>query len=140
MTRKLPKFDLALRQEIVAAPVRRTCTDRTFGLPAALHLAFFGLFFAFLAVMWVGFGSPGLTVPMAICAIFTAAFFVVPMKWATMNPENASRAMSLRTLIDEGADTLNGRCSGTAAIAQVLILPALVLVWGIAVVTIAKLV
>jgi hypothetical protein len=140
MTEKLSKIDLMVRDELVAPPTFRACTDRDFNLPVALHVAYFGLFLAYLGVMWVGFASPGLAIPMVICLIFTGAFYVVPMKWATMDPPNPHKAMTFQTLLDSGVDTINGRCSGGAAIAQVLVLPVLVLAWGIAVVIIAALV
>ena len=140
MTTRLSKQELIARNEIVAPPMARACTDRDFNLPVALHAGFFGLALAFLAVMWIGFASPGLAIPMAICVIFTVAFYAVPMKWATMQPVNPGKAMTLRKLMDQGVDTINGHCSGEAAIAQVLVLTALLLAWGIAVVTIAALV
>lgn len=126
--------------EIVQGPAPRACTERDFNLPAALHGGFFGLFIAYLGVMWVGFGNPGLTISMAICLLFTAAFYVVPMLWATMGGPNETRAMSLDRLLGEGVDTVTGRIGGGAAVAQVMVLPVLILLWGVAVVTIAALV
>lgn len=140
MTTKLSKIELIARDELVAPPQARACTDRDFNLPVSLHAGFIGLFVAYLGVMWLGFSSPGLAIPMAICVIFTVAFYVVPMKWATMGPANPGRAMSFKRLMDRGVDTINGRCSGGGAVAQVLVLPALVFLWGLAVVTIAALV
>jgi hypothetical protein len=140
MTTTLSKHELLARNEIVAAPAPRACTDRDFHIPVALHAGYFGLILAYLGVMWLGFSSPGLLIPMAICVIFTAAFYIVPMKWATMQPANPGKSMSMTSLMERGVDTINGRCSGGAAIAQVLVLPVLLLFWGIAVVTIAALV
>jgi hypothetical protein len=140
MTTRLAKHELVARNEIVAPPTPRACTDRNFNLPVALHAAYFGFFFAFLAVMWASFASPGLVVPMGVFVAFLAAFYVVPMKWATMQPDNESRAMAFSRLMADGVDTITGRCSGGAVIAQVLILPALVFAWGIAIALIVALV
>lgn len=140
MTTTLPRHELIARNEIVAAPAARACTDRDFNLPVALHAGYFGFILAYLGVMWLGFSSPGMVIPIAICVIFTVAFYVVPMKWATMEPDNPGKSMPLARLMDRGVDTINGRCSGGAAVAQVLVLPVLLLLWGIAVVTIAALV
>jgi hypothetical protein len=126
--------------ELVEAPAPRACTDRDFNLPAVLHGGFFGLFLAYLGVMWVGFGNPGLAISMAICLLFTAAFYVVPMLWSTMGGPNETRAMTLDHLLGQGVDTVTGRVGGGAAIAQVMVLPVLILLWGVAVVTIAALV
>jgi hypothetical protein len=90
--------------------------------------------------MWAAFASPGLVVPMGVFVAFLAAFYVVPMKWATMKPANPDRAMELSRLMASGVDTINGRCSGAAAVAQVLVLPALVFAWGVAIATIVALV
>ena len=148
--------------KIVSPPGQRACDDRTFGLPWALHAGFFGLFLAYLGVMAIGLPHPEMAIPMAIFVFFTIAFYVVPMLWAVafictfviggmtgvlmpmlwavMAPANASRAMRMSELLSRGIAVHTGRCSGGAAIAQVLILPLLILLWGIAVVTIAALV
>jgi hypothetical protein len=132
---------LADAREIVAAPdTRRACETRHFDLPVALQAGFFGLFLAYLGVMWLGFGNPDLAIPMAIFVFFTAAFYVVPMLWATMGPANPTRSMTLGRLLGEGIDTHTGRTGGGAAVAQVMVLPVLILAWGVAVVVIAALV
>ena len=125
---------------IVAPPAQRACEDRTFGLPWGLHAAYFGMFLAYLGIMGLGFPHPEMVLPMAIFVIFTAAFYVVPMLWAVMQPANSSRAMSIGELLARGIAVETGHSSGGAAIAQVLVLPVLILLWGLAVVTIAALV
>lgn len=137
MSVRLDPKQLAAANELVAPPQPRACTDRDFNLPTALHAGFFGLMLAYLGVMWVGFGNPGLAIPMVICVLFTAAFYAVPMLWSTMAGPNATRSMTLDTLFGEGVDTLTGRTSAAAAAAQVLVLPVLILLWGVAVVAIA---
>ncbi len=131
---------LAETSQIVASPTARSCTDRNFNLPVSLHAGFFGLFLAYLGVMAIGFPHPEMVIPMAIFVIFTIAFYLVPMLWATMGPENATRSMRLDQLMATGVDTHTGNTSGGAAVAQVLVLPVLILLWGIAAVAIAALV
>lgn len=130
---------LLARDEVVFAPQERACTDRTFGLPSGLYAAFYGLFLAYLGVMGLGFAHPEMILPMAIFAIFTVGFYVVPMMWAVMKPDNGSNAMSMDDLIGRGIATHTGHSSGAAAIAQVLVLPVLIFLWGVVVVTIAAL-
>jgi hypothetical protein len=137
MSVRIDPKQLVAAREIVAGPPARACTDRDFNLPTALHAGFFGLFLAYLGVMWIGFGNPDLAVPMAIFVLFTVAFYVVPMLWSTMAGPNATRSMTLDRLLDDGVDTLTGRTSAGAAIAQVMVLPVLILFWGVAVVAIA---
>lgn len=119
---------------------RAPTVDRTFELPTGLYVATVGLFMAYLATMTLGFGNPGLILPMAIFVLFILAAFGVPTIWATMKPENASRALSWGRFLRDGVQTETGRLDARAASVQVLILPALILVWGIAVVTIAAVV
>lgn len=135
-----PKQLIAAREIVVAPPAPRACTDRDFNIPTALHAGFFGLFLAYLGVMWIGFGNPNLAIPMAIFMFFTAAFYVVPMLWSTMKGPNETSAMPLARLWSEGVATHTGLTTGGAAAAQVLVLPVLILLWGVAVVTIAALV
>jgi hypothetical protein len=131
---------LVAEARIVPAPVQRACEDRTFGLPWGLHAAYFGLFLTYLGVMAVGFPHPEMVLPMAVFVVFTAAFYIVPMLWAVMKPDHGSRAISMAQLMARGISVETGHSSGGAAVAQVLVLPVLILFWGLAVVTIAALV
>lgn len=148
MTEHLDKEVLLARGEVVPAQILaelsagavQGCTDRNFGLPKELLLSVFGLFFAYLTVMWVGFAANGLVLPMAINFIFVAAFAYVPAKWVTMKPEHGSHASSWAVFKARGIETLTGRTDAGEATTLVLLLPACVLFWGIATTTIAALV
>lgn len=124
------------------APVLRlpTAADRSFELPTALYIVTAALYFAFLGVMVLGFGNPRLILPMAIIAVFIVMFFGVNAMWVRMKPENPQRATRWSRFRRHGIMTAFGRSTASAATVQVLILPALILVWGLAVVTIAALV
>lgn len=143
MTRPLSRLELAQTNQLVAAPqlkpnMPQDLQQRNFGLPVAMHTAFFGLFMGFFAVTGIGFASPEMALPMAICIIFTASFYLVPMAWARMKPEtNTTRAQTLGELERHGIMTYTGWCSGRDAAVQTLILPTLVLFWGVALVAIA---
>lgn len=139
MSKRHDVQQLLAREEVVAAPVQRACTDRSFGLPTGLLATFYGLFLAYLAVMGLGFAHPEMILPMAIFVIFTVGFYVVPMMWAVMKPDNGSKAMTMGELLGRGVATNTGHSGGGAAIAQVLVLPVLIFLWGIAVVAIAAL-
>lgn len=151
MTARIEHVDLLLREEIVKAPVLPAaapaepgngCEDRTFELPTALFAGMFGLLFAYLAVMTIGFAAPGLVLPMAVNFIFVAAFAVVPMKWATMKPgkPTSQRALPWYRFQSQGIETATGRTGAGEATTLVLLLPACILFWGIATVTMAALV
>jgi hypothetical protein len=54
-----------------------------------------------------------------------------------MNPETATRPMTLGAFLEKGIATYTGHNSGGAAAVQVLLLPVMILFWGTAVVIIA---
>ena len=123
------------------APLRLpTTVDRNFELPTRLYVAMAALFFAAAGVMAFGFRAPGMVVPTGIIAVFIAMFFAVPAQWVRMKPENPQHATSWARFRRDGIMTAYGRSTAGAATVQVLILPALLLLWGIAVVTIAAVV
>ncbi|UUR07261.1 hypothetical protein [Sphingomonas glaciei] len=146
MTDRFDKQLLLARGEVVAPPQQADapelpfCRDRNFGLPPALLLGVFGFFFAYLAVMWVGFAADGLVLPMAVNFIFVAAFAFVPAKWATMKPDHKVKALDWANFRARGIDTATGPTSAGEAATLVLLLPACILFWGIATTTIAALV
>lgn len=140
MVVRLDKKQLLANADIVAPPSPAGWDDRNFELPPALLVGVFGLFMAFLGVMTLGFINPALVLPMAVNVIFVAAFCYVPAKWATMKPENPTRAMRWDEFREKGIETLTGHASAAEATVLVLLLPALVFAWGIAVVIIAALI
>jgi len=117
-----------------------TAVDRSFELPTGLYAAMAALFFAAAGVMAVGFAAPMMVVPTAIIAVFIAMYFAVPAMWVRMKPDNAQRAASWARFRRDGVMTPYGRSTAGAATVQMLILPVLILMWGIAVVTIAAVV
>ena len=114
--------------------------DRTFELPAGLYGTVVACYLAFLATTATAFGNTELILPMAVFVFFILAGFGVPTIWAKLSPETASRAKSWVRFQRDGIKTLTGHNTAGEAAVQVLILPVLLVVWGLAVVTIAALV
>lgn len=117
-----------------------TTVDRNFELPVGLYIATAGGYLGFLGLMTLGFGNPRLILPMAIFVVFIAMFFGVPAMWMRMKPVNPQRLTSWSRFRQHGIMTGSGHSTAGGAAVQVLILPALILMWGMAVVTIAALV
>lgn len=141
MSRQFTREQLHARADIVAAPLRReTSVDRTFELPPRLYAATVALYLGFVGVLGIGFGNPEMILPVAIFALFILAGFGVPALWATMAPTTDSRPLGWSRFADEGIATLTGRVKASDAVAQVLILPVLIFVWGLAVLVIAALI
>ena len=128
---------LAQLAQIVDEPRRHIVVDRTFGLPTTLFVLTIGAYFAFLGVMTLAFGGSGLVIPMVICVIYLVMVFGVPALWTRIGPDDGEKPMSWGTFRGKGVMTHNGPVDAGAAAAQVLILPAAVLFWGIAIAVIA---
>ena len=111
--------------------------DRNFELPAGLFVAMAGLFLAAVGVMAFGFAAPAMIIPTAIIVVFIAMFFGTAAMWMKMKPEHAQRLTPWSRFRQQGIMTAYGRSTAWGATVQVLILPVLILFWGIAVVTIA---
>jgi hypothetical protein len=114
--------------------------ERNFGLPTWLYGATIAAYAGFLAVMSAAFMNASLVVPMAICVVYLAMAFGVPMLWTRFKPEDTSHALSGSQFRNRGIQTDTGHLTANEASIQVLILPVLILFWGVAVAIIAAVV
>ena len=118
--------------------------DRNFELPTALYAATAGLYLGFIAIMAVAFGNPVLVIPMVIFALFIVAAFGVPTIWVKLKSNaldaNESVPLTAGNFQNDGIMTNTGRCAPRDAAVQVLILPVLIVFWGLAAAIIAALV
>ncbi|MEM1053094.1 MAG: hypothetical protein AAGI28_13475 [Pseudomonadota bacterium] len=133
---QLAKGKARIVEAPVAKPVHQVEVDRNFELPTGFYAATVGLYFAFLAVMFAGFGNPGLIIPMAIFGVFIVGMFGVPALWTRLKDNNTS-PLSMDQFQQQGIMTQTGRLASQDAAIQMLILPVLIVLWGISVVTIA---
>ena len=143
MAQMLDRAALANQAEVHAeVPVAAAAheVDRTFELPVGLYAATVACYLTFLATTAMAFANAELILPMAIFVFFIVAGFGVPTVWAKLAPDTASAAKSWVRFQRDGIKTLTGHNSSGEATVQVLILPVLIVVWGMAVVTIAALV
>ena len=131
MAEHISQQDLARIATITDAPVAMK-VDRSFGLPTGLYIATVGAYLAFLTLMASMLLNPGLVIPLAICALSVVAGFGVPTIWASMKPESDSRPLTFGQFKHRGINTLSGHLTAAEASIQVLILPVLILAWGIA--------
>lgn len=114
--------------------------ERSFDLPIAIHAATVGLYLAFLAVMAFAFQDRGLIIPMAIFVIYIVMAFGVPALWVRMKPDHPGRAQTWSDFSRFGVATHTGPMTARDAAGQVLILPVLILGWGISIAVIATIV
>lgn len=114
-------------------------TDRSFGLPTALYAATVGCYLGFLVIVGSAFAHPELAIPMAIFVVFIVAGFGVPSLWTRLRG-NESVPPTMGEFGVKGIMTHTGRLAPRDATIQMLILPVLLVVWGIAIAVIAAIV
>lgn len=122
-----------------SAPHQQVDVDRNFELPKALYMTTAGLYLAFCAVMWMGLSTPGLVIPMVIFGPFIIAGFGVPAIWARLG-DNSTEPMNMGVFARKGIMTATGRLAARDAAIQMLILPTLIVMWGITIIVIAAIV
>ena len=138
MSQTLSNKELSQVASVSEAPVL-TKVNRNFGLPSGLYAATVGLYFGFLAIMTALFMNPELAIPMVLFAGVIIAGFGVCAIWATMKPENDTSPLSWGQFSSRGIQTLSGHLTAGEAAAQVLMLPALIVCWGLAVAVVVAL-
>jgi hypothetical protein len=145
MSKHLTRELIADHAKVVAVPsvpeIRQPVkVDRSFEMPTGLYVTAAACYVGFLAILVTVFASLGLIIPMAIFMTFLVGFFGVPAAWTRMAPGSAKRPMAWNQFSSRGISTLTGRLSAGDATVQMLILPVLVVMWALAVATIAALV
>lgn len=123
-----------------SAPVRHQVeADRNFGLPIALYGATIACYLGFLVIVGSAFANPVLAIPLAIIVLLIVAAFGVPAIWTRLK-DNVSEPETLGEFETRGIMTNTGRLTARDATTQVLILPVLLVCWGLAVAVIAAIV
>lgn len=131
---------LAANADIVAPPAAPSWNDHSFELPPAIYIAMGALFFGFIAVLSMAFLNPAMAVPFAVCALFIVVFFTVPVIFVRTAPTDGSKPLRWSRFMEKGVAIEHGRCSGGEAAVLVLMLPALIFCFGVAIATIVALV
>jgi hypothetical protein len=95
-----------------------------------------GGYLGFLVIVGSAFANPVLAIPMAIFVLFIIAGFGIPALWTRL-AGNTSEPQTLGEFEARGIMTATGRLAARDATIQVLILPVLLVCWGLAVAVIA---
>jgi hypothetical protein len=139
MSRRLSRAELLARQEVVAPPTARACTDRGFELPTGIYVAMAAMFLGFVGVLSFAFRNPEMAVPFGVFVAFIAAFFAVPVMFVRATPAEG-KTLDWSRFMSEGVMTATGQSSGREAVVLALLLPFLILCFAVAVAIIAALV
>jgi len=132
MSQHVTAAELAAVAHVADAPAQTRC-NRTFELPAALYGITVACYLGFLALMSVLFMNAELVLPMAAFVIAIVGGFGLGYKWVAMKPGNDNPTLTLGQFANRGIQTLSGRLTAAEASAQVLILPVLLVAWGVAI-------
>ena len=129
-----PKL-LKAEARLVPPPVQRSCDDHSFELPTGIYAAMAALLFGFLAVLAVGLANPNLVVPMGVNFAFLAAFFAVPAIFVGA-AKDGKRSLNWPQFMSRGVETATGHATGKEAVVLILMLPAFIFCWSLAIVAI----
>jgi hypothetical protein len=132
--------EVATRAPASEAPRLSNRAERVFALHPALFGATIACYFAFLAIMAAVFMNPNLVIPFAIFVAYMVMYFAVPALWAKVAGRPVGRFQSWTEFRSEGMDILTGHIGSGGAIVQVLLVPAVVVGWAVAVALVAALV
>jgi|KBSSwiStaDraftv2_1062776.scaffolds.fasta_scaffold1154863_1 hypothetical protein len=132
MSQHVTQADLAAVASVSTAPSHHK-VDRTFEIPAGVYGLTVACYLGFLALMSVLFMNGELVLPMVVIVFSIVAGFGLCHRWASMKPGNDSHTLTGGQFANRGIQTLSGRLTAAEASAQVLILPVLLMFWGIAV-------
>ena len=126
------------KAHVVEAPAAKETVevDRSFGLPKELYFGTVAGYLLFLALMTIAFMNPVMIIPMVIFVGFIFAGFGVPAIFTRLKG-NDSKALLWGQFDTKGIMTNTGRLAPRDAAVQVLILPVLIVMWGMAILTIA---
>lgn len=141
MSAPIPAEQFAAVANRVAPPAfaKPNRVGRQFDLHPALHLATFGGFFAYLGIMWLAFGNPELVLPFVIFVAFLAASLIVPAYWERVAHQDGPK-QSFAEFLQEGVECATGHVTARQTMVQVLIMPAMLVFWGLSVALIRALV
>lgn len=141
MTRKLDRTQIAQVANFVTPATATSVAHpaRTFELPPMLYALTAGAYLCFIALLATAFATNELFLPVAVMAILIVAGFGVPMLWTKMQPDNKDVALTWGQFRNRGIETHTGRMTAGDATTQVLVLPTLILLWGVTFVTITAL-
>jgi len=136
MSKRIASTEMSDLAQVVDNP-NATVVDRTFEIPTALYAATIGSYLFFMGLMALMFHNGELLLPMVVITFFIVACFGVLAMWANMKPDTRSHSLGWYDFKRKGIQTLSGPLDAGSAAVQVLILPVLIVFWGIAIAVIA---
>ena len=131
---KAKLVSVAIQRPTASVVVR---AERVFGLHPSLFAITIGSYFAFLAILGAAFMNQNLILPFAIFIAYIVMAFGVPGLWASVRGRDAGPVQTWAEFRNEGMDIETGHVGSGSAIAQVVVLPFLIVAFAAAVAMIA---
>lgn len=114
-------------------PASAVKSRRSFDLHPALFAITVGAYLLYVLMMAVTFMAAEMIIPLAIFVITIVAGFGVPALWARVEGVAVAHLPDWHEFVRDGIDTWTGHLSGKEVIAQVMIMPAMLLIWAVAI-------
>ena len=105
-------------------PAKRNRGERVFDLHPAIHFGLVGAYLTFMGVLATSFMGPDLVIPTVIFGIGILSLFVTPAWWARVKGDDLPK-QSWADFCQEGVECLTGKLTANQALAQIMVLPAL---------------
>jgi hypothetical protein len=126
-----------LSDAVVEPQLRPVPGARSFELPKAVFVAMGAAYAAFVAEMAVAFGGgEGMPLVLAICVVYMAMYLGIPAVFGRVDTGIRQPLLDWARLRSSGLDTIDGRVSAGGVLAQVLIVPACLAAFGLAILVI----
>jgi hypothetical protein len=126
-----------LADVVVEPPLRPIPGSRSFELPKGVFVAMGAAYAAFIAEMAFAFGTGhGMPLVLAVCAVYLVMYLGTPALFGRVDTGVRQPKIDWSRLKARGLDTAGGSMSIGAVLGQVLILPACLAFFGLAVLVI----
>ena len=134
-----PVHSPALADAVVEPPRRPVPGARSFELPKGVFVAMGTAYVAFLATMMAAFGGgEGMPLVLAICLVYFVMYLGTSALFGSIDTGVRTRALGWGELRRRGLDTATGRMGAGSVVGQVLVVPACVTLFGLAILVIVK--
>jgi Flp pilus assembly protein TadB len=115
-----------LREQAIVVPAfRGNRGTRVFDVHPAIHLTLLGAYLTFAAVLMTAFMGNDLKVPAAIVVIGILSLFITPAWWSRVAPDDGARKQNWGEFMNEGVECITGKLTAGQALAQIMVLPGL---------------
>lgn len=116
----------ALQDKASVVPVARPNRGvRAFDIHPGVHAMLLGAYLSFAGILMTTFMGHDLKVPGAIIVIGILSLFITPAWWSRVTPNDGARKQSWGEFLAEGVECITGRLTAGQALAQIIVLPAL---------------